>query len=161
MERLHITQQGETMRLLVIRWKKREPDLFEDKYCYHAIATNDKEASIVEWLEIHNGRMNSENYHKEIKYGFNGAYTPSHDFQLSRGYFLLNVLAYNMVQIFKLFYLGKNTVQWTIKTLRYKFLYVCGKVIKTGRRYYCKIINVADSVYELFEQCLSRLIVQH
>ena len=160
-ERAHITQKGETMRLLVIRWERRERDLFEDKYCYHAIATNDKDISISDWLIAHNGRMNSENYHKEIKYGFNGSYTPSHDFQLSRGYFLLNVLAYNMVQIFKLFYLGKDTAQWTIKTLRYRFLYVCGKIVKTGRGYYCKIINVADSVYELFERCLARLIIQH
>ncbi len=88
-ERVHITQKGETMRLLVIRWERRERDLFEDKYCYHAIATNDKDISISDWLIAHNGRMNSENYHKEIKYGFNGSYTPSHDFQLSRGYFLL------------------------------------------------------------------------
>lgn len=160
-ERLHITQKGELMRLLVIRWKKREPDLFEDKYCYHAIATNDNQASVAEWLKIHNARMNSENYHKEIKQGFNGGYTPSNDFQMSRGYFLLNIIAYNMVQIFKLFYLGKDTAQWTIKTLRYRFLYVCGKIIKTGRRYYCKIINVVDSVYELFERCLARLLVQH
>ena len=160
-ERLHITQKGEVMRLLIIRWRKREPDLFEDKYCYHAIATNDKEVSVSNWLKIHNGRMSSENYHKEIKCGFNGAYTPSNDFQMSRGYFLLNILAYNMVQIFKLFYLGKDTVQWTIKTLRYRFLYVCGKIVKTGRRYYCKIINVIDRVYELFQRCLSRLIVQH
>ncbi|MCG2712314.1 MAG: hypothetical protein L6416_08355 [Candidatus Omnitrophica bacterium] len=29
------------------------------------------------------------------------------------------MLSYNRVQIFKLFYLGKETVQWTIKTLRY------------------------------------------
>lgn len=160
-ERLHITQKGVVMRLLIIRWKKREPDLFEDKYCYHAIATNDNQISITEWLKIHNGRMKSENYHKEIKHGFNGGYTPSNDFEMSRGYFLLNVLAYNMVQIFKLFYLGKDTVQWTIKTLRYRFLCVCGKIVKTGRRYYCKIINVVDSVYELFERCLACLIVQH
>ena len=160
-ERLHITQKGEIMRLLVIRREKREPDLFEDKYCYHAIATNDNKSNVKQWLNIHNGRVVGQQYPKEIKHGFNAAYTPSNDFELSRGYFLLNIIAYNMVQIFKLFYLGKDTLQWTIKTLRYRFLYVCGKIIKTGRKYYCKIINVVDSVYELFEQCLARLIIQH
>jgi len=64
---------------------------------------------------------------------------------------LLNVLAYNMAQILKLFYLGAEARTWTLKTLRHRFMYVWGKMITTGRKYYCKILNVVDRVYELFE----------
>ena len=102
--------------------------------------------------------MNSENYNKEVKNGFNCKYAPSHEFEMNRGYFLLGILAYNMVQIMKLFYLGEAAIKWTIKTLRYKFVNVCGKIIKTGRQYFCKIINVTDSVFELFENCLAELV---
>ena len=31
------------------------------------IAANDLKIGVAAWLDIHNGRMNSENYHKELK----------------------------------------------------------------------------------------------
>ena len=157
-ERTHITQNGVITRLLILRRKDERRDLFSDGYRYHAICTNDREIDVREWLAVHNGRMNSENYHKELKYGCNIGYTPSNDFELSRGYFLLNVLAYNLAQVLKLYYLGEPARNWTLKTLRHRFIQVCGKVVKTGRKYYCKILNVCDSVYELFEQCQARLV---
>jgi len=158
-ETVYVTGAGIGMRMLVLRWKNPNPDLFDKSaYCYHAIGTNNNDIEPLEWLRFHNGRMNSENYNKEVKNGFNCDYTPSHGFEMNRGYFLLGILAYNMVQIMKLFYLGEATVKWTIKTLRYKFINVCGKIIKTGRQYFCKIINVTDSVFELFENCLARLV---
>lgn len=135
------------------------PDLFEQSpYCYHVIGTNDNEIKSMEWLNIHNGRMNSENYNKELKSGLNAANTPSHDYTLNQNYFLMNVFAYNMVQIIKLFYLGNEARKWTLKTLRHRFIYVCGKIVKSGR-YMCEIINVCDETFALFAKCLSRLIL--
>jgi hypothetical protein len=158
METVYSTDKGSTMRMLVLRWENPSPDLFEqEKFCYHAIGTNDNESDAMEWLEIHNGRMNSENYNKELKEGLNGGYAPSHNFEMDRFYFLLNVLAYNIVQVMKLFYLGKQALGWTVKTLRYWFLEVCGRIVRTGRRWYCKIINVTQKSYELFEECWRRL----
>jgi hypothetical protein len=159
-EAVYSMNKGATMRMLVLRWLNPEPDLFEtEKYCYHAIGTNDSEIEPMAWLDFHNGRMNSENYNKELKEGLNGGYAPSHDFDMDRGYFLLNVLAYNIVQVMKLFYLGKEAKLWTVKTLRYRFIQVCGKIIRTGRKYYCKIINATQESFELFRHCWSRLLV--
>lgn len=156
---VYVTEAGVGMRMMVLRWKNPDPNLFDQSpYCYHAIGTNNNEIEPLEWLAFHNGRMNSENYNKEVKNGFNCKYTPSHEFEMNRGYFLLGILAYNFVQIMKLFYLGEAAVKWTIKTLRYKFINVSGKIIKTGRRYFCKIINVTDRVFELFENCLAKLV---
>lgn len=148
------------MRLLVLRWENPKPDLFnQEKYCYHVIGTNDKKVKPLDWLEIHNGRMSSENLNKEVKTGFSGDYTPSHDFNKNRNYFLLCVLAYNATQILKLFYLGERAKSWTIKTIRYWFLKTCGKFVKHARKIICNIINATEETYNLFKTCLSRLVI--
>ena len=159
-ETVYVTEKGISMRMLVMRWANPDPRLFDESpFCHHAISTNNNEIEGMEWLEVHNGRMNSENYNKEIKGGFGNDYAPSHEFEINRGYFLIGVLAYNMLQIMKLFYLGKEHLSWTIKTIRFRFINVCGKIILTGRKYICKIINVTDEIFELFRNCKSRLII--
>jgi len=59
----------QAFRLIVLRWANPQPSLFEaDRYRYHAVAANREEtASEVIWK--HNGRGNSENWHKELKGG--------------------------------------------------------------------------------------------
>ncbi len=151
----HVVCKGYRVRIMVLRWKNPDPTLFdENAYCYHVIGTNNREIDPMVWLETHNGRMGAiEHDHKELKNGFGCAYTPSNDFEKDRGYFLLGVLAHNAVQVMKLFYLGPDAVQWTIKTIRYQFISVCGKIVRSGRRFYCRIINVTDAVFERFKCC--------
>jgi uncharacterized membrane protein YfbV (UPF0208 family) len=67
------------------------------------------------------------------------------------------VLAYNVLQVMKLFYLGQEAKTWTVKTLRNWFIQVCGKIVRTGRKYYCKIINATEETFALFRHCLSQL----
>ena len=151
----HVVSKGYHVRILILRWKNPDPTLFDQSpYCYHVIGTNNREIEAMEWLEVHSGRMGTiEQNHKELKTGFGCDYTPSNDFEKNRGYFLLGVLAHNAVQILKLFYLGPDAVHWTIKTVRYQFINVCGKIIRSGRRFYCKIINVTHAVFERFKYC--------
>jgi len=159
-ETVYVTEKGNSMRALVLRWPNPERDLFtQEPYCYHVIGTNNNDIEAMKWLEVHNGRMNSESYNKELRSGFNGEYTPSHEFTMNENYFLIGVLAYNMVQVMKLFYLSEGAGKWTVKTLRYRFIYACGKIIRTGRRYICTIINVTQETFELFQSCLRRLVV--
>lgn len=158
-ETRHQMSKGFTVRMLVLRWENPDPDLFDKSpYCYHAIVTNDVESEPMEWLKKHNGRMGTiEHRHDEIKNGLGGDYAPSHDFEKNRGYFLIGILAYNMVEILKRFYIGMSTIKWKIKTIRYQFIHVCGKIVKSGRRFCCKIINVTDEVFELYKNCKSKL----
>lgn len=160
-ETQYVVSKGFRIRILILRWKNPDPDLFNaSSYCYHVIATNNFEIKPMDWLEVHNGRMGSiEHLNKEIKTGMGCDYTPSHEFEKNRGYFLLGVLAHNMTQIMKLFYLDEKARIWTIKTLRYQFLNVCGKIVKSSRRFYCKIINVTNEIFELFRHCKSRMAV--
>ena len=114
----------------------------------------------MEWLEIHNGRMGTiEHSNREIKAGLGCDYAPSNEFEKNRGYFLMGIIACNIAQIMKLFYLGKSARKWTLKRMRYQFINVCGKIIKTGRQFYCKIINATNETYELFRSCKSQLII--
>jgi hypothetical protein len=154
-ETIYTVSKGYKIRMMVLRWKNPDPTLFDQNpYCYHVIATNNWDIKPMEWLEVHNGRMGTiEHCHKELKAGLGCDYTPSNDFEKNRGYFLLGVLTYNMSQILKLFYLGNDAVKWTMKTLRYQFIYVCGKVVVSGRRALCKIINVTNEMFERFKAC--------
>ena len=154
----HVMSRGFKVRMMVLRWENPNPDLFESSpYCYHAIVTNDFEIKPMEWLKMHNGRMGTiEHVHQEIKSGLGCDYAPSHDFEKNRGYFLIGVLAYNMMVIFKRFYMGSSTISWKLKTVRYQFINVCGKIIKSGRKFCCKIINVTDEVFALYMNCKSR-----
>lgn len=157
----HKMSKGFTVRMMVLRWANPDPDLFDSSpYCYHVIVTNDFERSPMEWLKKHNGRMGTiEHSNDEIKNGLGCNYAPSHEFEKNRGYFLIGILAYNMLEILKRFYLGSSTIKWRVKTLRYQFINVCGKIIKTGRKFYCKITNVTNEVFELFRHCKMKLSV--
>ena len=163
-ETVYVSNEGSSMRILVLRWANPDPTLFDsDQFCYHVIATNNNEIAAMEWLETHNGRMGSiEHGNKEIKLELGCDYAPSHEFEKNRGYFLIGVMAYNMMQVMKLFYMGGDaTIKLAMKALRFKFINVCGKIVKTGRQFYCKIINVTQEVFELFRNCKSRLIVMN
>lgn len=159
-ETWHVMSQGFKVRMLVLRWENPDPniDLFRDGYCYHAIVTNDIEIEPMAWLKRHSGRMGTiEHSHEEIKNALGCDYAPSHEFEKNRGYFLIGILAYNMLEILKRFYMGTSTINWKIKTIRYQFINVCGKIVKSGRKFYCKIINVTKEVFALYENCKRRL----
>ena len=155
----YVVSKGYKVRILILRWKNPDPDLFDaNPYCYHVIGTNDWEIDPMEWLEFHNGRMGTiEQINKEIKTGLGCDYTPSHEFEKNRGYFLLGVLAHNLLQMMKLFYFEDEAKKWMVKTIRYKFIHVCGKIVKSGRRFYCCIINVTNEIFEMFRYCHERL----
>ncbi|MFC1595898.1 IS1380 family transposase [Candidatus Margulisiibacteriota bacterium] len=160
-ENVYVCGKSEAMRVLILRWKKPKPTLFEqDQYCYHVIATNDEKIKPMDWLKFHNGRMGSENYNKELKYGYAADYSPSHDFNQNRTWFLLKILAYNMVEIMKLFYLGKKRNNWNIKQLRYKFIHVCGRIVQHARSTVWRILNVTDQGFNLYRSCQSSIVLQ-
>ena len=155
----YVVSKGYKIRVLILKWKNRNPDLFNSgEYCYHVIGTNNREIDPMEWLEFHNGRMGTiEHINKEIKSGLGCSYTPSHEFEKNRGYFVMGVLAYNILAMMKLFYFEGLQKLWTIKTVRYYFINVCGKIVKSGRKFYCQIVNVTNEIYALFRYCKSRL----
>jgi len=82
-EMVYVTNEGVSMRILVLRWANPDPMLFDaNPFCYHVIGTNNNEIEAMQWLEVHNGRMGTiEHSNKEIKAGLGCDYTPSHEFE--------------------------------------------------------------------------------
>ena len=158
-EAKYVVSKGYKIRILILRWRNPNPDLFEtSEYCYHVIGTNNWEIDPMEWLKFNDGRMGTiEHINGELKNGLGCNYTLSHDFEKSRGYFLLGVLAHNVAQMMKLFYLGSVALRWKMKRLRFRFIKVCGKITKSGRTFRCHVINVTNDIFELFRHCHTRL----
>lgn len=149
---------GKSMRAIVLRWiNKKQLDLFEDKYSYHVVGTNNLDQSPCEILKTHAGRMGSENYNKELKEGYSIEWMPSHDFTANANYFYLGVMAYNCVEFVKRFFIGKEVLTYRIKKLRHWFIKICGKLIKSGRRYIFQIINATNDTFEMFTNIRRRM----
>ena len=146
------------VRIMVLRWENPDPTLFDAKpYCYHVIGTNDLEIENEAWLKFHNGRMGSENYHKELKHGFGLKHCPSHSIKVNRNFFLAGLLAYNLFQVFKRFYLANDYFSWSIRTFRWHFVSVCGKLVRHAKKFIYRVLNVTDKTFEMFRHIQQKL----
>ena len=129
----------QAFRLIVLRWPNPQPSLFEaDRYCYHAVAANREEAaSAVIWK--HNGRGNSENWHKELKSGLGMEQMPCGQFEANAMYFAIGVLAYNLAQLLKRRVLPAGYRTATVATLRWKVYRLAGKLVRHARGWMLQI----------------------
>lgn len=129
----------QAFRLIVLRWPNPQPSLFEaDRYCYHAVATNREEpASAVIWK--HNGRGQSENWHKELKLGLGMEQMPCGQFEANAMYFAIGVLAYNLAQLLKRWVLPESYGTATVATLRWKLYRLAAKLVRHARRWVLRI----------------------
>ena len=117
----------------MLRWPNPQPSLFEaDRYCYHAVAANREEAASAV-IGKHNGRGNSENWHKELKSGVGMEQMPCGQFDANAMYFAIGVLAYNLVQLLKRQVLPAAYRTATVTTLRWKVYRLAGKLVRHAR----------------------------
>jgi hypothetical protein len=123
----------QAFRLIVLRWFNPQPNLFEtERYCYHAVASNREEgAAEVSWK--HNGRGNSENWHKELKVGVGMEQMPCGQKEANALYFAIGVLAYNLAQLLKRRVLPPAYATATLATLRWKVYRLAGKMVRHAR----------------------------
>jgi hypothetical protein len=123
----------QAFRLIVLRWLNPQPNLFEaERYCYHAVATN-REESAAEVIWKHNGRGNSENWHKELKVGVGMEQMPCGQKEANAVYFGIGVLAYNLAQLLKRRVLPASYATATLATLRWKVYRLAGKLVRHAR----------------------------
>jgi hypothetical protein len=130
----------QAFRLIVLRWPNPQPNLFAaDRYGYHAVAANREEpASAVIWK--HNGRGNSENWHKELKSGLGMEQMPCGQFEANAMYFAIGVLAYNLAQLLKRQVLPASYRTATVATLRWKLYRMAGKLVCHARGWVLQIM---------------------
>jgi hypothetical protein len=114
--------------------KEKQLHLFpEEGYRYYVLVTNSEEADIIELMEFHMGRGNAENYIKELLYGFDLEQLPSERFHANWVYLLIGQLAYNLVVWLKQYGLPKKYLQSRVKLIRHRFLYLAGRIVRSGR----------------------------
>lgn len=144
-ETVHTMNKGKiAFRLVVLRWKDRQGDLFKDAYNYHCIATNMVEEREEEVVWRYNGRAQIENHIKEIRVGFGMGKLPNGDFLANAVHFGIGIMTYNLFIAQKLLTMPQEWKTKTIKTLRWLLVEVAGRLISHGRRMILKIAISID-----------------
>lgn len=139
-ETVHSTNKGQAaFRLIVIRWRESQGDLFLDTYHYHCLATNmvEETADAVVWL--YNGRAHIENHIKELKGGFGMDRLPSGDFSANAVHFAIGIMTYNLFLAQRLLTMPEAWQCKTIKTIRWCLVEIGGKLITHGRQLVLKL----------------------
>ena len=155
---VHAMAKTEAFSLVVLRWRKAQPDLFSpDPYCYHAIAT-DLKVDAADVIEIHresipdpckavweyNQRAQMENMLKELKGGFGAEHMPCGSFEANAMYFSISVLTYNLTIAQKYLVIQEGLQKSAIATLRWKLLQIPAWIAKHGNRVYLKIATSVE-----------------
>jgi len=149
-ETIHTMNKSEVaFRLIVLRWRDKQGDLFRDTYCYHCIATGMIEQSTEEVVWRYNGRAHIENHIKEIKIGFGMDRMPSGDFRANGVHFGIGIMTYNLFIAQKLLTMPEQWRTKTIKTVRWLLIEVAGKLIHHSRRVILKVATSIDK-YRLY-----------
>jgi hypothetical protein len=155
-ETVHTTNRGKSaFRLVVLRWKNRQADLFGDSYHYHCIATGmiDESAEQVVWR--YNKRAQIENHIKEIKSGFGMGRMPSGEFLANAVHFGIGIMTYNLFIAQRLFVMPEPWRAKTIKSLRWLLIEVAGRLVHHGRRVILKVVTSLDK-YRIYREMRRR-----
>ena len=160
-EIIHTMEKGNhAFRLVVQRWLNPQQDLFEksQEYYYHVIATNylEEEKNGQEVIWWHNGRSDSENYNKELKNGFNLDYMPCGEQEANAVWFGIGILAYNLFIASKIYLFPEGWLKKTISTVRWQFIQMAGRLIRTARRLILRVCGIPKEIYELYQKARER-----
>jgi hypothetical protein len=143
-----MNQPRQAFRLIVLRWPNRQPGLFEQSsYCHHAVATNRPDTeSASEVIRKHNGRGESENWHKELKVGYAMEQMPCGETAANALYFAIGVLAYNLGVLLKEDVLPDEYRRSQVATLRWQIYRLAGKLVRHGRQWTLKVKSDAKKL---------------
>jgi hypothetical protein len=146
-ETVHAMNGGKSaFRVIVLRWRERQGDLFKNTYHYHCIATSMVEESPEEVVWKYNGRAQIENHIKEIKSGFGMEWMSSGDFGANAVYFGIGILTYNLFLAQKLLTMPELCKTKTIKSIRWLLVEVGGKLVSRSRRVILRISTSLEKV---------------
>jgi len=138
-------------RLIVLRWVNPQPGLFEQThYRHHAVASNRPEVdSASEVIRKHNGRGESENWHKELKVGYAMEQMPCGETAANAVYFAIGVLTYNLGILFKDGALPDEYRRSKVATLRWQIYRLAGKLVRHGRQWILRVKTDSEKIAKL------------
>jgi len=146
-ETVHAMNQGKSaFRVIVLRWRERQGDLFRNAYHYHCIATSMVEETPEEVVWKYNGRGQIENHIKEIKSGFGMEWMPSGDFGANAVYFGIGILTYNLFIAQRLLTMPEPWKTKTIKSIRWLLVEIGGKLVSRSRTMILRISTSLEKI---------------
>lgn len=147
--------EEENYRLVIQRKKKKEgeDDLFDGKFVYRCIVTNDRDSTEEEIITFYNARGASEKKFDVMNNDFGWSKLPCSFLNENTAFLLLTAIAANVY----LYLIGKIAEVFTdikpesrIKRFLFRFIAVPAKWIKTGRRW---VLNIySQKPYDLLWQ---------
>jgi hypothetical protein len=136
-EALHFVgseKEGAVYRLIVVRRREDQRALFpEFEYSWRLYVTN-TDWSPHKVVRFYRKRGDAENLIRELKEGYAADHILSEEFLASAVFFQLELLAYNLVEVFKYAHLDRSWWRLRIKQLRYRVLNIAGVVARHARR---------------------------
>lgn len=136
----------EAFRLVVLRWRREQPDLFDqDSYCYHAVAT-DSDEPVEAATAFYDQRGEAENWIKELKEGFGMDWMPCGETYANAVYFRIGVIAYNLFVAMKALSLPNGWRHHRIATVRWRLYQIAGQVFWESRRVRLALATTLDKL---------------
>jgi hypothetical protein len=135
-ERLHFVgseKEGAAYRLVVVRKRNDQRALFpEFEYSYRLYLTN-TDWSPHKVVRFYCKRGEAENVIRELKEGYALDHILPEDFLANAVFFQLQLLVYNLVEVFKYAHLDSSWWRLRIKQLRYRLINIAGVVVRHAR----------------------------
>jgi len=125
-------------RIILLRKRRRYPNLIDGEYVYSAIITN-MDLGMVAQIRWHRERCNCENHIKELKHGFSLRVLPSADFGVNAAWLRIGTLAYNLFCALKRLRLGESWRYRTIKTVRFRLLVLPALLVHHARQWWLRL----------------------
>jgi hypothetical protein len=127
-------KEGAAYRLIVVRKRNDQRALFpEFEYTYRLYVTN-TDWSAHKVVRFYRKRGNAENHIRELKEGYALDHILSENFLANAVFFQLQLLAYNLVEVFKYAHLDRSWWPLRIKQLRFRLINIAGVVARHARR---------------------------
>jgi len=128
-------------RVIVYRYyepdQQQQLDLFQDKYVYYAIYTNDRNSTAVEVIRQYNKRGEAEQNIERLKNDFNWVHPPFDTLACNTVYFILTAIA-NVLYYWLLRVISKHFKEFRtrvrIKRFIFSFVNVVARWVRKSRR---------------------------
>jgi len=117
-----------------VRKRNEQRALFpEFEYSYRLYVTN-TDWSAHKVVCFYRKRGEAENVIRELKQGYALVHILSEHFLANAAFFQLQLLAYNLVEVFKYVHLYRSWWRLRIKQLRFRLINIAGVVVRHARR---------------------------
>jgi hypothetical protein len=147
-------------RYLAIRVKPSQGELFSDgnAYRHYAVVTNNWQWDGERLLRWHREKCGTvEKVFDVLKNDLGAGVMPCGRFYANAAWWRLNCIAYNVLSVMKRKALPPDLRTCRMKALRFLFIGVAGRIIRTGRQIILRFCGI-PSMFEIFQDARRRLV---